>query len=119
MTGKSAGPSTTRRWVAMPVAGSIVNSYSPEGRPGPCRGRRSFKNVPGSVSRQASVQTWRQAKSLQRQRWMNQQSWLRVHSSDEGSVHPGRACGRAHCGVQGQTLARMSRSDKLTWDLST
>ncbi len=65
MTGKSAGPSTTRRWLAVPVAGSIVNSYSPEGRPGPCRAGGSFTEVAGSVSGQAPVQMWRDRRAGQ------------------------------------------------------
>ena len=59
MTGKSAGPSTTRRWLAVPVAGSIENSYSPEGRPGPCRGGGSFSKVAASVCGQAPVRVSR------------------------------------------------------------
>ena len=44
---------------------------------------------------------------------MDDNQWLGVHTEDgqptaRGSVHPGCACGRAHCDLQGQTPAGIS-----------
>ena len=123
MTGKSAGPSTTRRWLAVPVAGSIVNSYSPEGRPGPCRGRRTFEDVAGSISGQSPVQMWtdRRAGPVSAEAKVDDgklvagcAEWRwRAQSAVQGSEHPGLACGRAHCELLGQTPAGVK------WDLTS